>query len=290
MKVAVITDSNSAITPEEAKELGIYVAPTPVLIDGETYFEEVTLTQEHFYEQLEGGANVSTSQPNPEEVCGLWRKILLDYDQIVYIPLSTGLSETGHTMLHISETEQEFIGRVFVADNKRVSITQRQCVMDALKMIAEGKNAQEIRDWLMETKAQSSIYIMVDTLKYLKKGGRLTPAAAAIGTVLHIKPVLQIQGGRLDQYKKVRKISDAKREIITALQHDFETRFADLYNAGKMTVAVAHTQNYEEAEKFKEEIKAAFPKAEFTFVNPLSISVAVHIGPGALAAACSVKY
>lgn len=290
MKVAVITDSNCAIVPEEAKELGIYVAPTPVIIDGEMFFEEVTLTQDQFYEKLKADANVSTSQPNPEEVCELWRNVLKDNDQIVYIPLSSGLSETGITMLHISETNEEFKGKVFVANNQRVSITQRQSVMDALKMRDEGKTAKEIVDWLMETKMQSSIYIMVDTLKYLKKGGRLTPAAAAIGTLLKIKPVLQIQGGKLDQYKKVRKIADAKTEMIGALQHDMDTRFKELYEAGKMTVAVAHTQNFEEAEKFKQELIAAFPKAEFTFVNPLSLSVSVHIGPGALAAACAVKY
>lgn len=290
MKVAVITDSNCGIVPEEAKKLGVYVSSTPVLIDGETYYEELTLTQDQFYEKLKADANVSTSQPNPEEVSELWRNVLKEYDQIVYIPLSTGLSETGHTMLHISETEEEFIGKVFVVDNQRVSITQRQSVMDALKMASEGKDAQQIKEWLIETKMLSSIYIMVDTLKYLKKGGRLTPAAAAIGTLLHIKPVLQIQGGKLDQYKKVRKLSDAKREIIAALQHDFDTRFKELYDNGKMTVAIAHTQNFAEAENFKNELVAAFPKAEFTFIDPLSLSVSVHIGPGALAAACAIKY
>lgn len=290
MKVAVITDSNSGITQKEARELGIQVASTPVLIDDEIFHEDITLTQEQFYEKLKADANVSTSQPNPETVSEMWRETLKTYDQIVYIPLSSGLSETCHTMLHLSKSEPEFAGKVFVVDNQRVSITQRQSVMDALKMISEGKNAQEIYDWLIKTKMQSSIYIMVDTLKYLKKGGRLTPAAAMIGTLLKIKPVLQIQGEKLDQYKKVRKLADAKTEMINALKHDFETRFKDLVAAGKMTMAVAHTENFEEAEKFKEELIHAFPEVEFTFVNPLSLSVSVHIGPGALAAACAVKY
>lgn len=290
MKTAIITDSNSGITQKEAKELGIQVASTPVLIDNEIFHEDITLTQEQFYEKLKSDANVSTSQPNPETVSELWRETLKSNDKIIYIPLSSGLSETCHTMLHVSLTDPEFAGRVFVVDNQRVSITQRQSVMDAIKMANEGKDAAEIHDWLMKTKMQSSIYIMVDTLKYLKKGGRLTPAAAMIGTLLKIKPVLQIQGEKLDQFKKVRKLADAKTEIIGALKHDFETRFKDIVAAGKMTMAVAHTENFEEAEKFKQELISAFPEVEFTFVNPLSLSVSVHIGPGALAAACAVKY
>lgn len=290
MKIAVITDSNSGITQKEAKELGVFVASTPVLIDEETYHEDITLTQEQFYEKLKADANVSTSQPAPAAVSELWRDVLKTYDEIVYIPLSSGLSETCHTTLHLSKTEEEFKDKVWVVDNQRVSITQRQSVMDALKMAREGKSAKEIHDWLMETKMLSSIYIMVDTLKYLKKGGRLTPAAAMIGTLFKIKPVLQIQGEKLDAFKKVRKLADAKTEIINALKHDFETRFKDIVDAGKMTMAVAHTENFAEAEKFKEELKRTFPNVEFTFVNPLSLSVSVHIGPGALAAGCAIKY
>lgn len=290
MKVAIITDSNSGITQKEAKELGIWVASTPVLIDEETFHEDITLTQKQFYEKLKSDANVSTSQPNPETVCELWREVLKTHDQIVYLPLSSGLSETCHTMLHVSLTDPEFKDKVYVVDNQRVSITQRQGVMDAIKMASEGKDAKQIHDWLMETKMKSSIYIMVDTLKYLKKGGRLTPAAAMIGTLLKIKPVLQIQGEKLDQYKKVRKLADAKVEIINALKNDFDTRFKDIVEAGKMTMAIAHTENFEEAEKFKQELIQTFPNVEFTFVNPLSLSVSVHIGPGALAAACAIKY
>lgn len=290
MKTAVITDSNSGITQDEAKELGIYVVPMPVLIDGELFYEDLTLSQEQFYGKLKSDASVSTSQPNPLDVGEIWAKALEDNDAVIYIPMSSGLSETCHTLQHFAETEEQFKGKVYVVDNQRISITQRQSVMDALKMAKEGKTAEEIYKYLMDTKMQSSIYIMVDTLKYLKKGGRLTPAVAAIGTLLKIKPVLQIQGQKLDQYAKVRKLVDAKTTMINAIKKDFETRFKDLVAAGKMTLCVAHTENLEEAKKFKEEIHNEFPDVEFTFVNPLSLSVSCHIGPGALAVASVVKY
>ena len=290
MKVAVMTDSNSGITQSKAKELGIYVVPMPVLIDGEIFYEDITLSQEQFYEKLLDDVNISTSQPNPIAVGDVWRKYLNEYDGIVYIPMSSGLSETCHTLKHLAESEEEFKRKVYVVDNQRISVTQKQSVYDAIKMASEGKSAEEIHDWLMDTKMQSSIYIMVDTLKYLKKGGRLTPAVAMIGTLLKIKPVLQIQGEKLDQYKKVRKLIDAKKEMINAVKHDFETRFKQIVESGKMTCSIAYTKNLEEAQKFKEELKSEFPKVEFTFVDPLSLSVSVHIGPGALAAACAIKY
>lgn len=290
MKTAIITDSNSGITQNEAKELGIDVMPMPVLIDGELYLEDLTLTQQEFYEKLKSDANVSTSQPNPVDVGEIWARALKDNDAVIYIPMSSGLSETCHTLSHYAETEPQFKGKVFVVDNQRISVTQRQSVMDALKMAKEGKPAKEIYDFLMDTKMQSSIYIMVNTLKYLKKGGRLTPAVAAIGTLLKIKPVLQIQGEKLDQYAKVRKLSDAKTTMVNAVKNDLKNRFADLAKAGKMTIAVAHTDNYEEAEKFKAELIEEFPDLEFTNVDPLSLSVSCHIGPGALAVAIAVKY
>lgn len=290
MKIAIITDSNSGITQSLAKELGISVVPMPVLIDGEQYYEDLTLSQEEFYEKLKGDANVSTSQPNPLDVGEIWAEALKTNDAVIYIPMSSGLSETCHTLTHYAETEEQFKGKVFVIDNQRISITQRQSVMDALNMVKDGKTAEEICKYLNETKKQSSIYIMVGTLKYLKKGGRLTPAVAAIGTLLKIKPVLQIQGEKLDQFAKVRKISDAKTTMINAIKHDFETRFKDLVAAGKMTLAFAHTQSTEEIEAFKEEVKAAFPNVEITYVDPLSLSVSCHIGPGAIAIGCAVSY
>ncbi|HBN13039.1 MAG TPA: DegV family protein, partial [Clostridiales bacterium] len=189
MRTAIVTDSNSGITQLEAKQLGISVVPMPVLIDGEILFEDITITQKQFYEKLTADAQVSTSQPNPIDVAEIWDKVLETYDELVYIPMSSGLSETCHTLQHFAQTEQRFNGKVFVVDNQRISITQRQSVYDAIKMAGEGKSGKEIADWLIETKMKSSIYIMVGTLKYLKKGGRLTPAVAAIGTLLKIKPV-----------------------------------------------------------------------------------------------------
>lgn len=288
MKTAIVTDSNSGITQSMAKEMGVYVVPMPVLIDGEQYFENISLTQEQFYEKLKSDAQVSTSQPSAFDVGELWTKLLNEYDKIIHIPMSSGLSETCHTLAHLAETE--YAGKVYVIDNQRISITMRQSVTDAQRMLADGNSAEEIRDFLMETKMRSSIYIMVDTLKYLKKGGRLTPAVAAIGTLLKIKPVLQIQGEKLDQFAKVRKIADAKTTMINAIRHDMETRFKDLRARGKMTLAVAHTQNFEEAEIFADEIKSAFPDVEFTYIDPLSLSVSCHIGPGALAVAATIRY
>lgn len=288
MKTAIVTDSNSGITQNEAKELGIFVVPMPFLIDGEQYFEDISLTQEGFYEKLKGDAQVSTSQPSAYDVGELWTNILKEYDKIIHIPMSSGLSQTCATLTQLAESD--FAGKVYVIDNQRISVTMKQSVKDALALSKEGKTAEEIRDYLMETKMQASIYIMVDTLKYLKKGGRLTPAVAAIGTLLKIKPVLQIQGFKLDQYAKVRKLADAKKTMIGALEKDYQERFADLRKAGKMTISIAHTENYEEALLFAEELKSAFPDIEITFIDPLSLSVSCHIGPGALACATTVTY
>ena len=286
MKTAIITDSNSGITQNEAKELGIFVVPMPVLIDDDTFYEDLTMTQENFYEKLKSNVRVSTSQPNPEHVGEIWDNALKTHDEIVYIPMSSGLSETCRTLQHYSETEERFKGKVFVVDNQRISITQKQSVLDAIKLSEEGKSAKEISEWLINTKMTSSIYIMVDTLKYLKKGGRLTPAVAAIGTLLRIKPVLQIQGYKLDTFAKVRKLSDAKETMIDAIKKDLEKE----YDAGKMILHIAHTENYDEAITFKNDVAAAFPNTELKFVDPLSLSVSCHIGPGALAIACTIKY
>lgn len=290
MKTAIVTDSNSGITQKEAKELGVFVVPMPFLIDGEQFFEDISLSQEQFYEKLKSDAQVSTSQPSAYDVGELWAKLLKDYDSVIHIPMSSGLSQTCATLTNLAETDPQFKGKVFVIDNQRISVTQKQSVMDCLAMIKDGKTCEEIVKFLYDTKMQASIYIMVNTLKYLKKGGRLTPAVAAIGTLLKIKPVLQIQGFKLDQYAKPRKLSDAKEIMVSAVTKDLKERFADLRKAGKMTIAVAHTENIEEADKFAEELKETFPDVEFTYVDPLSLSVSCHIGPGALACALSIKY
>ena len=189
-KVVVITDSNSGITQKEAKELGIRVLPMPFYIDGEVYYEDITLTQKEFYERLTDDADISTSQPAPADVMELWEEALQEADEVIYIPMSSGLSGSCQTAMMLAE---DFDGKVFVVNNQRISITQRQSVLDALEMVADGMSGKEIYDVLMREKLEASIYITVDTLKYLKKGGRITPAAAALGTVLNLKPVLTIQ-------------------------------------------------------------------------------------------------
>ncbi len=282
--VRIVTDSNSGITQAEAEKLGISVIPMPFLIDGEEFFEDINLTQAQFYEHLKNDANVSTSQPAVGSVTELWDKLLKDGSEIVHIPMSSGLSESCHTAESLSK---DYGGRVQVVDNQRISITQKQSVYDAIELAKQGKSAAEIKEILLKTKFDSSIYISLDTLKYLKKGGRLTPAAALIGTILRIKPVLQIQGEKLDAFKKVNTLKKAKEVMINAIRSDFETRFKSLVENGEMQLSVAYTADDTEAKNFAEEIKETFPDVPFCFTDPLSLSVSCHIGPGALAVACS---
>ncbi len=289
MKVAIVTDSNSGITQEEAKKMGVVVVPMPFLISGVEYFEDINLSQAEFFIKLKTEDKISTSQPAIGAKIDLWNNLLKEYDQIVEIPMSSGLSQTCETAKKFSE---DFNGKVEIADNHRISITQKQSVYDALKLAKEGKNAKEIKEYLEKTAAQSSIYIMVDTLKYLKRGGRVTPAAAAIGTLLNIKPVLQIQGGKLDQFTKVINIKTAKIKMLEAVKKDLETRFNDLLTLGKMGISIAHTNNYACAEQFGKEANEFFKEfnIKVDFVDPLSLSVACHIGDGSLAIGCYVKY
>ncbi len=283
--VRIVTDSNSGITQAEAEKLGISVIPMPFLINGEEYYEDINLTQPEFYEFLKGDASVSTSQPNTVAVTELWESLLKDGNtEIVHIPMSSGLSESCHTAENLAKA---YDGKVHVVDNQRISITQKQSVFDAMLLAERGYSAEEIKRYLLETKFDSSIYISLDTLKYLKKGGRLTPAAALIGTILKIKPVLQIQGEKLDAFQKVHTLNKAKEVMIAAIKRDFETRFAAYVEAGEMNIMIAHTQNYEEAEIFRKEIEETFPGIPVTFADPLSLSVSCHIGPGALAIACA---
>ena len=282
MRIGIITDSNSGITQSQAKELGIHVLPMPFMIDGETYYEDIDLTQEQFYEKLGTGADISTSQPTPESVTGLWDRLLEEYDQLVHIPMSSGLSSSCQTAMALA---QDYEGKVFVVNNHRISVTQRQSALDA-KMLAEaGKTGEEIQKILYDTRYESSIYITVDTLKYLKKGGRITPAAAALGTLLRIKPVLTIQGERLDAFAKARTMKQAKDIMLTALKKDLEERFHDK-DCRKTWLQIAHTSNGEAAELLKKEMEEMFPGVS-VHADPLSLSVACHIGPGSLAVACS---
>ena len=287
-KVAVTTDSNSGITQKQGEEYGVYVLPMPFVIEGDTYYEDINLSQTDFYERLKSDVEISTTQPSPDEVMKLWSRLLEEYDSIVHIPMSSGLSGSCQTAIMLSQ-EEEYEGKVFVADNQRISVTQRQSVLDAKFMADKGMEASQIYDILMRDKLEASIYIMVDTLKYLKKGGRITPAAAALGTILRLKPVLQIQGEKLDAFAKARTVSQAKSMVINAVKSDIEKRFGGDMN--NVWFEIAHTENEAEAENFKKEILEAFPgyPAEDIVINPLSLSVSCHIGPGALAFAISRK-
>lgn len=284
-KIAVVTDSNSGITQKEAEELkDVYVIPMPFTIDGEEYYEDINLSQEQFYQKLTNDADISTSQPSIANITELWDKLLKKYDYILHIPMSSALSMSCETAENFAK---EYNGKVLVIDNKRISVTQKQSVYDALALIKQGKSAEEIKDILLKTSMDASIYIMVDTLKYLKKGGRITPAAAAIGTLLRIKPVLKIQGGKLDQFAKALNDKVARERMIDAMKKDLETRFSDLKAKGELNIFVAYTNCREKAEEFAKQITEAISDVPLTFVDPLSLSVSCHIGSGALAIACS---
>ena len=278
-KIAVVTDSNSGITQEKGKELGVHVIPMPFYIDGELFLEDITLTQEAFYEKLASDCEISTSQPAPGEVMEFWDKLLKEYDEIVHIPMSSGLSSTCETAIMLSK---DYDGKVEVVNNQRISVTQKTSVLDAVRLAKAGKSALEIKESLEAEKLEASIYITVDTLKYLKKGGRITPAAAAIGTVLNLKPVLQIQGEKLDAFAKVRGWTQAKKTMLDAREKDLLHRFG----GKKMSLLAAYTCSAEEAKSWKEELEDRFPNYTID-MDPLSLSVACHIGPGALAVACA---
>lgn len=284
-KIAIVTDSNSGITQDQAKELGIRVLPMPFNIGEKTYFEDIDLTQQQFYDMLGDGENIATSQPSPESVLNLWDELLKDYDEIVHIPMSSGLSGTCDTAKMLASDYDE---RVWVVDNQRISVTQRQSTLDAMDLAKKGFSGKEIHDILERERRESSIYIMVDTLKYLKKGGRITPAAAALGTLLRLKPVLQIQGKKLDAFAKARTVKQARTIMIDAMKKDLAERIGKSARGEKVYLSIAHTQNEELARDFREEIKKDFPEHDI-YIAPLSLSVACHIGPGALAVTCS-KY
>ena len=283
-KVVIVSDSNSGITPEEAREYGVSILPMPFFIDEKTHYEGIDLSQEQFYEMLAGGCTISTSMPSPGNVTDLWDELLKDHEQIVHIPMSSGLSGSCQTAVMLAE---DYDGRVQVVNNQRISVKQRQSVLDALHLAEQGKDAVQIKEILERDKFESSIYIMVDTLTYLKKGGRITPAAAALGTLLRLKPVLQIQGEKLDAFAKARTVKQAKSIMIQAMQHDYAERFHDPSGTG-LHLEMAYTHDIAAAEQFKAEVMEAFPGCEIV-MNPLSLSVSCHIGPGALAIACSKK-
>ena len=282
MRTAIVTDSNSGITREEAESLGVRVLPMPFFIDEELFYEEISLTQEQFYEKLKSDADIKTSQPSPGEVMDLWDEVLKEYDELVYIPMSSGLSKACETAYMLAG---DYDNRVHVVDNQRISITMRRSVIDAIEMAKKGIPGEQIKERLEAEKKESSIYITLETLKYLKKGGRITPAAAAVGTVLNIKPVLQIQGEKLDAYAKVRGKEAGKHKMLEAVKHDLETRF--LSHKDKMHIDVAYSGNEEEAKEWLKTVREYFPEFTDIHMAPLSLSVSCHIGYGAIAIAAA---
>ena len=282
--VAIVTDSNSGISQAEGKELGIYVIPMPFLVDGKLYFEDVDMNKEQFYHFLENDADLSTSQPSPGDVMDLWDKLLKEYDEIVHIPMSSGLSASCSTAMGLA---RDYDGKVQVVDNQRISVTMQQAVMDAKYLAAAGKSAAQIKEILEKEALESSIYLMVDTLKYLKKGGRIKPAAALLGSALNLKPILQIQGDKLDAYKKVRGVKAAKKNMLEAMKKDVEGRFSDYVAKGQLKLHVAYTTDEETARQWKEEVQSVFPDIVISRMDSLSFSVTCHTGPGVLAIAAS---
>lgn len=283
-KIAVVADSNSGYTPEEAKAAGIYFIPMPFYINEKEYYEGVNLSNDEFFEFLKNDAEVSTSQPSPDSMLSLWDELLKTYDEIIYLPMSSGLSGTCQTATMLA---QDYDGRVYVVDNQRISVPLKHCVQDALLMAEMGKSAKDIKDYLERTKFDSVVYITVDTLKYLKKGGRVTPAAAALGTLLKIKPVLQIRGEKLDSYAKARTMNQAKKMMIDALRKDIDELFDG--NLNEVHLDIAHTQNEAAALEMKKLLEEAFPGCGDITMDPLSLSISCHIGEGALGIACSRK-
>lgn len=285
-KLKIVTDSNSGISQKEGEELGIFVIPMPFTINDEEFLEEISISQKEFYKFLEKDADVKTSQPSQFYLEELWNDLLQENEEIVYIPMSSGLSGTTENAKRYAES---FGGKVTVVDNKRISITQKESVYEAVEMAKQGKTANEIKEYLESTAHKNSIYIMMGVLKYLKKGGRISAAAAALGSMLNVKPILCSRGDKFEKFALVLSATQGKRKMIAKIKSELETEFNEEYNSGKMVVYVAHTQNEEEANKFKEEIKKELPLLKFRSVDPLSLSVSCHIGPGSLAIAMAVN-
>ncbi len=284
-KVAIVTDSNSGITQADAKKFGISVLPMPFYINDKLYYEDIDLTQEQFYKALGEDAKISTSQPSPGDVTDLWDKLLEEYDEVVHIPMSSGLSSSCQTAIMLSD---DYDGKVMVVNNQRISVTQRQSVLDAMAMADKGYSAAQIKEKLEQTRFESSIYITLQTLYYLKKGGRITPAAAALGTLLKLKPVLQIQGEKLDAFSKCRTLKQAKQTMINAIQDDCKKRFGSSEKGENMYIEIAYSGEPDEGKLFYDEVKELYPEHDIV-MNPLSLSVSCHIGPGAVALACVKK-
>ena len=284
-KIAVVTDSNSGLSQEQAKRIGVYVIPMPFNIDDQTYYDGIDLDEKTFYEKQTSDSDITTSQPAPGYVTELWDKLLKDYDQILHIPMSSGLSSTCATAKMLAD---DYKGKVCVVDNQRISITLLISVMEALELVSYGMTAEEVQKILEREAKQSGIYLMVDTLKYLKKGGRITPAAAALGTLLRLKPVLQIQGDKLDALAKARTVKQAKNIIIDSVKKDMENRLENSVHGENAVIQLAHTQNMDMAMELRSDLEKLFPGQKMPVVA-LSLSVATHVGPGVFAAGWTRK-
>ncbi|MFI3201660.1 MAG: DegV family protein [Eubacteriales bacterium] len=284
-KIAIVTDTNSGISVEEAKEKGILLIPMPFIINEETFFEGVTLTKEEFYTRMEADDNITTSQPSPESIMTCWEEALRDCDEVIHMPMSSGLSGSYQTAVMLSE---DYHGKVHVVDNKRISDTLRQSVLDAIELSKTDITGEQLKNKLEEDGVNSTIYITLDTLHYLKKGGRLTPLAAALGTILKIKPVLTIQGSALDAFAKVRTTNQAKTMMINAITADIEKKLGGLGIDNAIRLAVVHSNNEELAIEYGKMVEEAFPHY-LVEISELSLSIASHTGPGALAIACTRK-
>ena len=280
-KIALVTDSNSGLLQKDAPD-GVFVLPMPFLVNGEPYLENINLTQSDFYQLLDSQSTMATSQPSIGDVSDMWTELLNDYDEIVHLPMSSGLSQSFATANNLSK---DFNGKVFVVDNHRISVSLKHSVMDAIKLREQGKSGAEIKQILEEMALDSSIYIAVDTMKYLKKGGRVTPTAAMIGTILKLKPVLQIHGDKLDKYGLPRNTQKAKELIKSALKEDIENAYANYAKNDELVLDVAYTDNEEQAKAFAQELQAAFPALSLRYCEPLPLSVACHVGPGTFGAA-----
>ncbi|MBQ2022197.1 MAG: DegV family protein [Lachnospiraceae bacterium] len=284
--IGIITDSHSGITQEEAKQLGIWVLPMPFYIGGECYLEGINLTREEFFEKLEGGSAIATSQPSPADVCDVWDWALKEFEKVLYLPLSSGLSGSCETAMALARDEQ-YEGKILVVDHGQISTPLHQMVLDTLELIEKGYSAEQIKEILESGKDRMMIYIGVETLEYLKRGGRVTPAAAAIGSVLNIKPVLKLETGKLDSFKKCRGFSKVKKTMIEAMKQEMDTRFADALADGQLRLLAASSADKEETENWVKEIEDAFPGMK-VFCDPLSLGVSCHTGAGALGIGCSV--
>ncbi len=286
-RIGIATDSHSGISPAEADELGIRVLPMPFFIDGECYYEGVSITREAFFEALNSGKEVSTSQPAPEAVMELWKDMLREYEEIVYIPMSSGLSGSCATAMMLSN-EPEFQGRVFVVDNGRVATPLHRCIMDTLELVEEGYTAKQIRDILEASKERMVIYIAVETLEHLKRGGRITPTTAAIGTLLNIKPILKFDVGILETYKKCRGMKKARRELLETMHREMNTNFQKELENGDLYLLAASSADEETTQEWIAEIEAFFPGMQ-VLCDKLSLGLSCHIGEGGLGIACSCK-